>query len=233
MSKTSRTQEQSDSSVKLSSDKRTSAKKSGSSKSRSSSDKAESIAKKTPKSSKSKKAENSSKTYANSAKQSQKNEKSEQKEAVEQRSACKTPQVMRLVEKGIDVNPVLLAGKSRIPSRLRGKEPLTKLMRRGLGEEFDYSENSLVVNITELAIEQEAPIILDRFNACSCDKCVEEFSKIIAGKVPVRFARIDKNGRSPDNRDLSERVAPMRKVVLTEMIKELIGSKKRCFHDDK
>lgn len=150
----------------------------------------------------------------------------------EQKPACKTPQVMKLVQESLDLNPVLLAGKSRIPMRLRGKESLTKIMRRDMGEEFAYSEDSIVVNITELAIAQETPIILDRFNACSCDKCVEVFSRIIAAKVPVRFARIGRNGRSPDNRDLSERVAPMRKIVMTEMIKELIGSKKRWFHDD-
>lgn len=150
----------------------------------------------------------------------------------EQKPACKTPQVMKLVQESLDLNPVLLAGKSRIPMRLRGKESLTKIMRRDMGEEFAYSEDSIVVNITELAIAQETPIILDRFNACSCDKCVEVFSRIIAARVPVRFARIGRNGRSPDNRDLSERVAPMRKIVMTEMIKELIGSKKRWFHDD-
>ncbi len=150
----------------------------------------------------------------------------------EQKPACKTPQVMKLVQESLDLNPVLLAGKSRIPMRLRGKESLTKIMRRDMGEEFAYSEDSIVVNITELAIAQETPIILDRFNACSCDKCVEVFSRIIAARVPVRFARIGRNGRSPDNRDLSERVAPMRKIVITEMIKELIGSKKRWFHDD-
>lgn len=156
----------------------------------------------------------------------------EVKDATEFRPACKTPQVMKLVQDSLDLNPVLLAGKSRIPSRLRGKESLTRIMRRDMGEEFEFSEDSIVVNITELAIAQETPIILDRFNACSCDKCIEVFSRIIASKVPVRFARIGRNGRSPDNRDLSERVAPMRKIVLTEMIKELICSKKRWFHDD-
>ncbi len=150
----------------------------------------------------------------------------------EQRTACKTPQVMKLVERTNDVNPVILAGKSRVPSRLRGRESLTRMMRRGLGEEFADEENTVVVNITELAIESEAPVILDRFNACSCDKCVEVFSRMIAEKVPVRFARVNKIGRDLENRELSERVAPMRKIVLTEMIKVLIGSKKRCFHDD-
>jgi len=150
----------------------------------------------------------------------------------EQRTACKTPQVMKLVERTNDVNPVILAGKSRVPSRLRGRESLTRMMRRGLGEEFADEENTVVVNITELAIEHEAPLILDRFNACSCDKCVEVFSRMIAEKVPVRFARVNKIGRDLENRELSERVAPMRKIVLTEMIKVLIGSKKRCFHDD-
>ncbi len=150
----------------------------------------------------------------------------------EQRAGCKTPQVMKLVERVNGVNPVILAGKSQVPLQLRGREPLTRIMRRDLGEEFDDTEDTVVVNITELAIESEAPVILDRFNACSCAKCVEIFSRMIAEKVPVRFARVNKNGRGAGNRELSERVEPMRKIVLTEMIKVLIGSKKRCFHDD-
>ncbi len=150
----------------------------------------------------------------------------------DERKACTTAQVMKLVERSADVNPVLLAGKSRVPSQLRGKESLTKIMRRDLGEEFHDSEDTVVVNITELAIEYEVPIVLDRFNACSCDKCVEVLSRRMAERVPVRFARVNKAGRDMDNRELSERVAPMRKMVLTEMIKELIGTKKRCFHDD-
>lgn len=150
----------------------------------------------------------------------------------EQRKAVRTPQVMKLVENSDDVNPVLLAGKSRVPPQLRKKQSLTKLMRREMGEVFYDVEDTVVVNITELAIEHEAPEILDRFNACSCDKCVEIFSRIISGRVPARFARVNKDGMGTGSRELSERVAPMRKAVITEMIKELIVSKKRCFHDD-
>lgn len=150
----------------------------------------------------------------------------------EARSACKTPQVMKLVKQSLDVNPVLLAGKSRIPSKLRGKQSLTRIMRGGLGDEFCDDEGTVVVNITELAIEWEAPVVLDRFNACSCDKCVEIFSRIIAEKVPVRFARVNKNGRDLSNRELAQRVEPMRKTVVSQMTRELIGSRKRCFHND-
>lgn len=150
----------------------------------------------------------------------------------EARSACKTPQVMKLVKQSLDVNPVLLAGKSRIPSKLRGKQSLTRIMRGGLGDEFRDDEGTVVVNITELAIEWEAPVVLDRFNACSCDKCVEIFSRIIAEKVPVRFARVNKNGRDLSNRELAQRVEPMRKTVVSQMTRELIGSRKRCFHND-
>ena len=101
-----------------------------------------------------------------------------------------------------------------------------------LGEEFaDRSEDSVVVNLTEAAIEYEAPEILDRFNACSCHKCVEVFSRIISEKVPARFARINRSARS-GSRELRERMEPVRKIVLSEMIRELIGNKKRCFHDE-
>lgn len=144
----------------------------------------------------------------------------------------KTPQVMRLVEQNKNaVNPVILAGKSRVPKQLRGREPLSRMLRMDLGEEFSDREDSVVVNLTEAAIEYEAPEILDRFNACSCHKCVEVFSRKISEKVPARFARINKSPRSR-SRELRERMEPVRKIVLSEMIRELIGNKKRCFHDE-
>lgn len=147
-------------------------------------------------------------------------------------SGNKTPQVMRLVEQNKDsANPVIMAGKSRVPKQLRGREPLSRLMRAELGEEFSDREDSVVVNLTEAAIEYEAPEILDRFNACSCHKCVEVFSRKISEKVPARFARINKTARS-GQRELRERMEPVRKIVLSEMIRELIGNKKRCFHDE-
>ncbi len=150
------------------------------------------------------------------------------------RSGCRTPQVMRLMrEEDSKSNQVIMAGKSRIPQQLRKREPLSKIMKRDFGDVFSDTGDTVVVNITELAIAKEAPEILDRFNACSCDKCVGVFSRIIAEKVPARFARVSKYAGTPRNSvELRDRVEPMRKVVLSEMIRELICSKKRCFHDD-
>ena len=144
----------------------------------------------------------------------------------------KTPQVMRLIEQNNSANPVILAGKSRIPRQLSGREPLSRMLKRELGEEFHDVEGTVVVNLTQLAIEYAAPEILDRFNACSCDKCVEEFSRIIIPRVPMRFARIKKASQHRGSRELTERIEPVRRIVLSEMIKELIGNKKRCFHDE-
>lgn len=146
-------------------------------------------------------------------------------------SSCKTPQVMKLIESDKNSNLVIMAGKSRIPEQLRGRESLSRMMKRGLGEEFSDVDDTTVVNITEIAIEYEAAEILDRFNACSCDRCVEVFSQRIAAKVPARFARISTSHRN-GSRELAERVLPMRKIVLSEMIHELICNKERCFHDD-
>lgn len=148
-------------------------------------------------------------------------------------SGNKTPQVMRLVEQNKNAaNPVILAGKSRVPKQLRGREPLSRMMSLDLGEALaEREEDSVVVNLTEAAIEYEAPEILDRFNACSCHKCVEVFSRRISERVPARFARINRSARS-GSRELRERMEPVRKIVLSEMIRELIGNKKRCFHDE-
>ena len=101
-----------------------------------------------------------------------------------------------------------------------------------MSDELAEINGTVVVNLTQLAIEYESPEILDRFNACSCDKCVEEFSRIIAQRVPVRFARISKTEQRRGSRELTERMDPVRKIVVSEMIKELIGNKKRCFHDE-
>ena len=145
----------------------------------------------------------------------------------------KTPQVMRLLKQDkSSSNPVILAGKSRIPRQLSGREPLSRLLKREMGEEFSDIDGTVVVNLTQLALEYEAPIILDRFNACSCDRCVDEFTRIIAERVPVRFARISKSSQRFGSPELTERMEPMRRMVLTEMVRELIGNKKRCFHDE-
>ena len=150
-----------------------------------------------------------------------------------ERQTNKTPQVMRLLELNKSAsNPVILAGKSRIPRQLSGREPLSRIMRREMGEEFSDIDGTVVVNITQMSIEFQAPEILDRFNACSCDKCVEEFSRIIAKRVPMRFARISKASQQRGSRELTERMEPVRKIVLSEMIRELIGNKKRCFHEE-
>ncbi|MCH5205499.1 MAG: hypothetical protein J1F09_01015 [Oscillospiraceae bacterium] len=160
-----------------------------------------------------------------------------QKPAAKQSSGCKTPQVMKLVEDNKSkANQVIMAGKSQIPEQLRKREPLSRIMKRDvssdLNEAFSDAQDTVVVNITELAIEYEAPEILDRFNACSCDKCVEVFCRMMSEKVPARFARVNKFTRRTPTRELKDRVEPMRRIVLTAMIRELICNKKRCFHDE-
>lgn len=170
------------------------------------------------------------------SKKANKNSASEgsQKEEIKlERQTNKTPHVMKLLELDqSSSNPVILAGKSRIPRRLSGREPLSRLFRREIGDDFSDMDGTVVVDLTRLAIDREAPIVLDRFNACSCDKCVEEFSRIILPRVPMRFARISKASQRRNSSELIERMEPVRKIVLSEMIRELIGNKKRCFHDE-
>ena len=146
--------------------------------------------------------------------------------------SCKTPQVMKLISDDSAGNPVIVAGKSRIPTRLRGREPLSRVLKRQLHGEPLEPDEADVVNLTEIAVKYEAPLILDRFNACSCEKCVKNFSEIMLKKVPVRFARVTKSSPEACARDLNSRVEPVRKMVQVAMIRELIGSKKRLFHDE-
>ena len=146
--------------------------------------------------------------------------------------SCKTPQVMKLVAENDEENTVIAAGKSRIPARLKGREPLSKMVKREMhGDIYEPSEVE-VVNLTELAVQYEAPQILDRFNACSCEKCVAVFSEMVLKKVPARFARIAKTKLGIRSRELNGRVEPVREMVQITMIRELIRSKKRIFHDE-
>lgn len=154
------------------------------------------------------------------------------KESDESAVSCKTPQVMRLISDDSFTNPVIAAGKSRIPTRLRGREPLSSALKRQLhGEPLEQGEAE-VVNLTEIAVKYEAPLILDRFNACSCEKCVKIFSEMVLTKVPARFARITKSSPEARARELNNRVEPVRKTVQVAMIRELIGCKKRLFHNE-
>ena len=183
----------------------------------------------------SKKARGSSKSAEIKAAQSKSDSKGKKSGEIKLEHATnKTPQVLKLLEqdKRASNNPVIWAGKSRIPRQLSGREPLSRILKREMGEEFSDIEGTVVVNLTQLSIEYQAPMVLDRFNACSCDKCVEEFSRIIAERVPVRFARISKGSQYRGSHELNERMEPVRKIVLTEMIRALIGNKKRCFHDE-
>ncbi len=155
-------------------------------------------------------------------------DKSSEQDSSEVRSGCKTRQVMKLIE-GEKDNLVVFAGKSRVPNLLRGRESLSAMIRRNAAGSSEYDDTE-VVNITELVIRHEAAAILDRFNACSCEKCVNVFSNMIAERIPVRYARISR--AELDSGELPERAVPMRQVVLPEMIRQLIYNKKRCFHDE-
>lgn len=170
--------------------------------------------------------------------QTAKSKKAAKKRKTAEKSvSCKTPQVMKLVEDSKDENPVILAGKSAVPKQLRGKEPLSRLMKSGYGPvRADNSEEVEVVNIAELAIKLEAPEILDRFNACSCSKCVAIFTERVAQKVQPRFARVPRGSstgaKNVRMNELYGRVEQMRKAVMPEMIREIMGKKKRWFHDE-
>lgn len=155
-------------------------------------------------------------------------EKSLEQDDESGRGGCKTRQVMKLIE-GDNDNLVIFAGKSRVPNLLRGRESLSAMMRKNAAGLYDHDDTE-VVNITELVIRHEAAGILDRFNACSCERCVNAFSDMIAKRIPIRYARISR--AELDSGELPERAVSMRQVVLPEMIRQLICNKKRCFHDE-
>lgn len=152
-------------------------------------------------------------------------------------SSSRTPQVMKLVEpQGSMVNPVIIAGKSRIPQQLRGRAPLSRIMRREaaeiFGEELYTDPNELLtVDLTELVIKENAGELLRRFNACCCDKCIDELSRRTADKIPSRFVRITRAALEENAPELAEQKEPLKKSALSAMIRELIVNKRRHFHN--
>ncbi len=154
----------------------------------------------------------------------------EEPEQKTERSA-KTEQVMRLVKSEKNsVNPVIIAGKSRIPRQLRGVEPLSRILRRESAKAYeDYAER-VAVNVTELVIEENAGEILRRFNACDCEECVSELSRRVSEKVPARFTKLPRGELINGSEELDEFKEPLRKAVMTQMIRELLGNKRRSFH---
>ncbi|MDE6031536.1 MAG: hypothetical protein K2G32_07955, partial [Oscillospiraceae bacterium] len=152
-------------------------------------------------------------------------------------ASSRTPQVMKLVQpQGDMVNPVIIAGKSRIPQQLRGRAPLSRIMRREaqeiFGEALYTDPNELItVDLTELVIKENAGELLRRFNACCCDKCIEELSRRAAEKVPSRFARVTRAVLEQGSPELDEQKEPLKKSALSAMIRELIGNKRRHFHN--
>ena len=146
--------------------------------------------------------------------------------------SSKTPQVMRLVQQGNDmVNPTIMAGKSSIPRKLRGLEPLTKIMKREAEEIFGTDQEDETFNLTALVIDDSAAEILRRFNACDCEVCVEQLSQLTADIVPARFAKLKRRAVERNAPEVEELKAPLRRSVTSQMIRLVIRNKKRSFHD--
>lgn len=147
-------------------------------------------------------------------------------------ASSKTPQVMRLVEQRNDmVNPTILAGKSSIPRKLRGLEPLTKIMKRDAETVFGTDEEAETFNLTALVIDDHAAQILRRFNACDCEVCIERLSQLTADSVPARFVKLKKRSVERKAAEVEELKSPLRRAVTSRMIRLVMQNKKRSFHD--
>lgn len=147
-------------------------------------------------------------------------------------ASSKTPQVMRLVEQRNDmVNPTILAGKSSIPRKLRGLEPLTKIMKRDAETVFGSDEEAETFNLTALVIDDHAAQILRRFNACDCELCIERLSQLTADSVPARFVKLKKRSVERKAAEVEELKAPLKRTVTSRMIRLVMQNKKRSFHD--
>lgn len=151
-------------------------------------------------------------------------------------ASSKTPQVMKLVSDDRPVNPVVIAGKSRIPKQLRGIEPLSRIMRRdseallGVDKE-EAAEPMVTINLTEAVIRDNVSATLRRFNACGCGRCVEALTKIVSEDVPARFVDVPQSTANEPSKCVPEQYEPIKREVLAKMIRILMGNKKRSFHE--
>lgn len=158
---------------------------------------------------------------------------SAKKSAKKQESAepsSKTPHVMKLVDQKNDmINPTIMAGKSSIPRRLRGLEPLSRIIKREAEEV--YGGDTETYNLTALVIEEHAPEILRRFNACDCELCVETLSRLTAEMVPARFAKLRRSTVERDLEEVRQLKDPLRRPVTSHMVRLVMQNKKRSYHD--
>ncbi|MGN0649853.1 MAG: hypothetical protein ACI4KM_05405 [Oscillospiraceae bacterium] len=150
----------------------------------------------------------------------------------------KTAHVMKLVERRDEgVNPVIAAGKSNVPRRLRGAEPLSRVVKRDVIDipqadgTHAAAEEQITVNITSLVIAEEAPQILRRFNACDCEKCVETLVRLTAESVQARFVKLGKSVAEHGGTQLEALKEPLHKPVSQQMIRLVMNNKKRSFHE--
>ncbi|MGN1339209.1 MAG: hypothetical protein ACI4WS_02850 [Oscillospiraceae bacterium] len=152
--------------------------------------------------------------------------------------SVKTPSVLKLVEDiPLVENQVIAAGKSQIPRQLRGIEPLSRVIRREAAQmsEAERVRNSPEVrkDLTQMVIEQNAPEILRRFNACDCDKCRGELARLAGAEIPSRYVNIPEladlsyDGFSEDMQLL---IKSLSKTVVSVMIKHMLANKRRSFH---
>ncbi len=168
------------------------------------------------------------KAAANDTKKSSGKTSVKKQEAAEPSS--KTPHVMKLVDQKNDmINPTIMAGKSSIPRRLRGLEPLSRIIKREAEEVFGGDTETY--NLTALVIEEHAPEILRRFNACDCDICVETLSRLTAEMVPARFAKLRRSTVERDLEEVRQLKDPLRRPVTSHMVRLVMQNKKRSYHD--
>ena len=160
-------------------------------------------------------------------------------DAPEEQQSVKTPSVMKLVEDSpLSENQVIAAGKSRIPRQLRGIEPLSRVMRREAAQmseaERVHDSPEVSRDLTEMVIRQNAPEILRRFNACDCEQCRNELSRLAAAEIPARYiklpelADLDYDGFSREERLL---IQSLTKTSVSVMIRLMLSNKKRNFHE--
>ncbi|MBE6889519.1 MAG: hypothetical protein E7485_05855 [Ruminococcaceae bacterium] len=183
-----------------------------------------------------KSAEKTQKSSKKAAPQKPGEEKAAKKRRAKQEKptepSSKTPQVMRLVEQRNDmVNPTIMAGKSSIPRQLRGLEPLTKIMKREAEVIFGADEDDETFNLTALVIDDNAAEILRRFNACDCEMCIEQLSRLTADSVPARFVKLKRRSVERKAPEVEELKAPLKRPVTSRMIRLVMQNKKRSFHD--
>ena len=85
-----------------------------------------------------------------------------------------------------------------------------------------------IVNIVTMLINEELGAVLERFNACDCDKCCKFVTEVVAGALPSIFVRVKSISGQDAVNDALDKYRP---AVIKALTKAVLAAKKAPPHE--